>query len=250
MKKLLYSLTGLVLMFCVSCTDIDNYDGPNAQMSGRLIDKTTGENFIAGQNEYNIRIWEMSWSDNPGPQDIPIKQDGTFMDTKLFSATYDMQPYGGPFWPAERQTDVKLSGHLQKDFEVTPYLQIVDFTYSLKENDSLIVSCKLKAPITQDLPRILEIKPFVSLTQFCGEGSRIEEYDKHEDKKWYYVKVEQNWWDGVGPMVPNAISDKTYTPRTPLPLKKGRTYYVRMGVRVDDTYKKYNYSPVVKIDVP
>lgn len=249
MKKIIYSLIGLALLFCFSCTETDNYDGPDAQMSGKLIDKTTGENFITGQGEFNIRIWEMSWSDNPGPQDIPVKQDGTFNDSKLFSATYDMQPYGGPFWPAERQTDIKLSGHLQKDFEVIPYLQIVDFTYSLDGNN-LTVSCKLKAPITENLPKVLEIKPFVSLTQYCGEGNRISEYDQYKDGARYYVKVEQNWWDGVGPMELNAVSYNTYTPETPLPLKSGRTYYVRMGVRVEDTYKKYNYSPIVKIDVP
>jgi len=249
MKKLLYSLTGLALMFTFSCTDIDNYDGPNAQMSGRLIDKTTGENYVTGQGEFSIRIWEMSWSENPGPQDIPIKQDGTFSDSKLFAATYDMQPYGGPFWPAERQTDISLSGHLQKDFEVTPYLKIVNFTHRL-EGNNLIVSCKLQAPITQDLPQVLEIRPFVSQTQFCGEGNHINEYDKYEDGKRYYIKVNKNWWDGVGPMENNAVSHETYTPETPIPLKSGRSYYVRVGVNVEDTYRKYNYSEIVKVDVP
>lgn len=243
MKKILYSLSASVLLFCASCTDIDNYDGPNAQMNGNLIDKTTGKNFITGQGEFNIRIWEMSWSDNPSPQDIPVKQDGTFSDTKLFSATYDMVPYGGPFWPVDRQTNIKLSGSLTKDFEVTPYLQVVNVTHELS-GTNLKLTCRLKAPVTEGLPRVLEVRPFVSLTQFCGEGSRIEEYN--DDK--YRKEINTNWWDGVGDMTTGEGNETYILPD--LPLKSGRTYFVRVGVRVEDTYRKYNYSEIIEVKVP
>jgi len=243
MKRILYSLAVSTLTLLFSCTDIDNYDAPDARMSGNLIDKTTGKNFITGQGEFSIRIWEMSWSDNPSPQDIPVKQDGTYYDDKLFSATYDMQPYGGPFWPAERETDLKLSGSLSKDFEVTPYLQVTDVTHELV-GTNLKLSCKLRAPITQDLPRVLEVRPFVSLTQFCGEGSRITEYSRDEYRK----EINSNWWDGVGDMT-TGIGYETYV-LPDLALKSGSTYYVRVGARVEDTYRKYNYSEIIEIKVP
>lgn len=243
MKSILYSLSGLALVFLFSCTDIDNYDEPNAEMSGKVVDHATGGNFITGQGEFNIRIWEKSWSDNPTPQDIPVKQDGTFNDTKLFSGTYDVQPYGGPFWPVDPQSGVKLLGSLEMNFEVTPYLQITDLTQELV-GTNLKLTCKLKAPITQNLPRVLEVRPFVSLTQFCGAGSRIDEYN--DDK--YRKEVNTNWWDGVGDMT-TGIGYETYV-LPDLPLKSGRTFYVRVGARVEDTYRQYNYSEIIKVVVP
>ena len=32
--------------------------------------------------------------------------------------------------------------------------------------------------------------------------------------------------------------------------KPGYTFFVRMGARVDDTFQMYNYSDIVKIEVP
>lgn len=244
MKKiLLYGFTGLMLSAFTACSDIDNYDGPNAAMNGTVADKTSTSNFLTGQGEFSIRIWEKSWSDNPTPQDIPVKQDGTFNDTKLFSGTYDVQPYGGPFWPIERQTGVKLSGTLNMNFEITPYLHIVDVTHKL-EGTNLKLTCRLQAPVTENLPRVLDIRPFVSLTQFCGDGSKIDEYAKNQ----YRIEVNNNWWDGVGDMA-TGQGTQTYT-LPDLPLKSGRTFYVRIGARVDDTYKKYNYSDIIKVEVP
>lgn len=243
MKKIYYTIIALTILLGASCTDIDNYDGPNAGMKGKLIDKVTGKNFIAGQGEFSIRLWEMSWSDNPTPQNIPIKQDGTFSDSKLFAATYDMQPFGGPFWPVKKETDIKLSGTLEKDFEVTPYLYVIDVTSTL-EGTNLKLTCKLKAPITENLPRVMEVKPFVSLTQYCGEGSRIEEYNKDQ----YRVEINKTWAEGLGDMTTGEGSEVYTLPD--LPLKSGRTYYVRVGVKVEDTYRKYNYCDIIKVVVP
>lgn len=245
MKRLIYSLAAcLVLMYGTSCTDVDNYDGPDAAMNGRIIDATTGENFIAGQGEFSVRIWEMSWSDNPTPQNLVVKQDGTYNHLKLFSGTYDVQPYDGPFWPVEKTTDVKLSGTITHDFTVTPYLKIIQTEAELN-GTTLTLSCKLQAPVTQNLPQVIEIRPFISLTQFCGAGSRIEEYFKDH----YRVLLNKNWGDGIGAMVEDAVSNDTYSVGN-LELKSGRTYYVRMGAKVRDTYEKYNYSEIIKVTVP
>jgi len=243
MKKILYIFSILTSTIFFSCTSVDNYDEPNAILSGNVMDSITGKSFITGQAESSIRLWEMSWSDNPTPQDIPIKQDGTYNDTKLFGATYDMQPYGGAFWPAQRQTGITLKGSLKKDFKVIPYLYVTDVTSQLV-GTTLKLTCKLKAPVTQNLPRVLEIRPFVSLTQFCGAGSRIDEYNL--DK--YKLDVNNNWWDGVGDMS-TGVGSITYV-LPDLPLKSGRTFYVRIGVRVEDTYRQYNYSDIITVQVP
>lgn len=243
MKKLVFIFSILSLGMLSSCMKTDNYPAPDATFSGNVIDSVTGKPFLTGQGEAHIRIWEVSFKNNPTPQDIPIKQDGTFYDDKLFSATYDMQPYGGAFWPAQRDSAIQLHKSLQKDFKVVPYLYVVDVNSKLVDT-TLFLTCRLKAPITQNLPRVLDIRPFVSLTQFVGAGSRIDEYAL--DK--YKIAVNTNWWDGLGNM---TTGEGTTTYNLPaLPLKSRRTFYVRIGVRVEDTYRQYNYSDILKIQVP
>ena len=226
-----------------SCMKTDNYAAPIATISGTLYDSITGKPFLVSQGETHIRIWEISYKTNPTPQDLAIKQDGTFTDTKLFSGTYNMQPYGGAFWPAALDSSVRLDKSLEKDFKVIPYLYVEDVNSQL-DDSTLYLTCKLRAPVTQNLPTVLDIRPFVSLTQFVGNNSAISEF---LDSK-YSVGVNSNWWDGVGDMT-TGEGYNTYA-LTGLPLRKGLTYYVRVGVRVEDTYQQYNYSDILKIQVP
>lgn len=243
MKKIIFLFSILSFWMLSSCMKTDNYLAPDATFTGNVFDSITGKPFLTGQGEAHIRIWEVSFKENPTPQDIPVKQDGTFEDTKLFSATYDMQPYGGAFWPAARETGIQLKKTLQKDFKVVPYLYVVDVKANLVDT-TLLLSCRLKAPVTENLPRVLDIRPFISLTQYVGAGSRIDEYAL--DK--YKIDVNKTWSDGVGDMTTGEGAE-TYT-LPALPLKPGRTFYVRVGVRVEDTYRQYNYSDIIKIQVP
>lgn len=245
MKKILYSLSALALLLTISaCTSIDNYDEPGDTIQGRIIDKTTGNNFITCVNDFRVRIWDKSWSDNPSPQDLIVKSDGTYQNTKLFSGTYDMQPYDGAFWPVEVETGIKLSGSLSKDFEVTPYLHVTDVTSNLSGN-KLHLTCKLEAPITEGLPRVLQIKPFVSLNKNnCGNSVKIGKFD---DGK-YTAQINKSWSE-IGDMT-TGIGNQTYTLQNDLDLTPGLTYYIRLGVQVEDTYRKYNYSDVIEVVVP
>jgi hypothetical protein len=241
MKKTLYSLVGcLAFLFCFSCTAIDNYDSPDARLSGRIIDQTTGENFLG---EAGIRMWEISWDSLPQPRDLAVMQDGTYNNTKLFKGTYDMQAYNGAHWPAERITGIKLANSTVQDFEVIPYIKVVDVKWKLDGLD-LTLSCKLEAPITEGLPEVWEIRPFVSLTQFCNTGSRIDEYNKDE----YRTNVSKNWAD-IAASSGSKTSIEFSIPKV-LPLKSGRTFYVRLGARVRDIYSKYNYSEIFEVKVP
>lgn len=244
MKKIWYILcAGLVLASAQSCTKTDNYDGPNASLSGNVIDLTTGEPLLSGQGEYSIRLWETSWSDNPSPQDLAVKQEGTYSNNKLFQATYSLQPYGGPFWPVEKITDFQLKGDDTKDFTVTPYLKIANVQWEL-DGTNLKISCKLQAPKPEGLPQVIEIRPFISLTEYCGEGNRIDAYFKDE----YRVLINKNWSE-IGNM-DSGEGSETYVVPNRLPLKSGYTYYVRMGAKVRDTFEKFNYSEIIQIKVP
>lgn len=251
MKKILYSFLLGIIAFCMaSCMEIDNFEAPDAHVTGRLIDQTTGQNLITDHGDTHIRLWEMSYSTNPAPQSIPVKFDGTYNNERLFAGTYDMLPHNGPYWPADTIFGVRIGRKTTtQDFEVTPYLHITDFD-ALLEGTFLTLTCRLSAPFTEMtingeivlLPNVLEVRPFLSLTQYCGAANNIGEYWTND----FRVNLRRAWnridTDGDGK------SDETYT--ITVPVKKGYTYNVRMGANVNYTDQKFNYSEVKRIVVP
>jgi hypothetical protein len=243
MKKTIYFAAIAALMSLSACMGIDNWDAPDARFHGRIIDSYTGENILTSQDEWSIRIWERSWTQGiPNYQSLSVMQDGTYNNTKLFAATYDMLPYGGAFWPCDTVKNVVLKKTVEQDFTVTPYLQVIDFNASVN-GTSLTLTCRLRAPRREGLPNLYEIKPFISLTTFCGNGNNsyinIDDYNKTR------ITINKSWKDEVG----DGDTSGTYSVG-PIPVKSGYTYYVRLGAAVNDANRRYNYSPIVKVTVP
>ena len=242
MKKLFYTILSLGVMVAgASCMKIDNFAEPNASVSGTIIDKTTGKAMMFDQGDTHIRIWERSYSVNPTYQDLAVKADGTYKNTKLFAGTYDMVPCDGAYWPCDTTYNVKIgkSGKVQ-DFEVTPYLHVVDFQQALNGTE-LTLSCKLQAPVVENLPQVVEVRPFLSLNEHCGAANHINYY--YTDT--YRVNI-RKLWNKIGDADGNGLETYSIT----MTVKPGYTYWCRMGVQVNNTYKNWNYSEVVKITVP
>jgi len=243
MKKLIiYSILGGSLLSVTSCLKTDNWDAPDARVHGRIIDSYTGENLLSSQNDWGIRIWERSWeATEPNNQTLAVKQDGSYNNSKWCAGTYEMLPYGGPFWPVtDTLKNVVFDGVTEQDFTVTPYLQLTDFEATLNGLE-LTLECRLNAPIRTGLPNLVELKPFLSLTTFSGESNYIN-IPEYSDKR---IQINKSWQEEVG----DAETSDVYT-IGPLPVKAGYTYYVRLGANVNDANRKYNYTEIVKVDVP
>lgn len=266
MKKVIYSLLlGAVALSMHSCMEVDNFDGPEARFFGTIYDSTTGKPVLADQGECYLKLWEKSWSLTPSSQDIPLKQDGTFQDTKLFNGTYDVVPEGS-WWPADTvrvPIGRKTPG---KDFTITPYLKIEDFSVRYVNEatkDSIFITAAISAPMEQmtnkagellTLPRITDVRPFISTVQFCGGGHNIGWYYDQSQSKTVPNGVPEDY--GVQPkkLFSALPKDETGTKTTPyvfkVPVKHGYYYFIRVGARVDDMFKKYNYSEIAILDVP
>lgn len=243
MKKILYLMLGVAMLSLASCQKIDNWDEPNARLYGNVIDSYTGENLMMDQNDWQIRIWDGTWTEKTGtkaiPQNLAVMKDGVYNNSKLFSGTYDMLPYDGPFWPVDTLKGVVLNNETKQDFTVTPYLQIQDFTATLN-GTNLTLTCTVKAPKITGLPNLYEVKPFLSLTTFCGNSNYINIPEYNNMRK----SINKSWAAEVG-----TADSKAYT-IGPLPVKSGYTYYVRVGANVNALSRRYNYSPIVKVVVP
>jgi len=265
MKKILFLVLGATLLSLSSCFEIDNWDAPNCTWSGTVTDSYTGQPLASSQNDWQMRIWERSWTGHEegatANQDLRIKQDGTYENTKLFAGTYDFLPYNGPFWPVDTVKGLELKKKLQFDYEVTPYLQIMDHSVELYQNkgiDSVRVKFKVRAPLLKnlnpttgdsiDLPRLYEARVYFSfLEHYCGGGS-----NSSLGTPQYVDNVRVRPANNTANQWAALLDANNTTPEYSFgaPVRKGYTYYIRSGAAVDDPYRKPSYSDIVKIHVP
>jgi len=238
MKKLL--IKGIIgagfLFFVFSCTKKDNVAGPDSGFQGNIIDSVTGKNLVTETGGVQIELKQLSWSTNPSPYDIPSKPDGSFEDTRIFSGHYSVIPTQGAFWPVDSILK-DISGITTQDFTVVPYLEIANLTH-VQDADSLVMTFQLQAPRTNGLPQIIDATEFVNNTTLVGGGAFISQF---KDESSSTVTINSNW--------SSAIAATTY--RTVVHnLQPGWTYYARVGVRVNDSYKQYNLSDIVQVVMP
>jgi hypothetical protein len=237
MKQLISRvLLGVCVLATSACTKIDNYDAPDASFEGRLIDATTHANFLTSQNSIQVRMEQVSWSATPSPQEIPSKFDGTFKDTKLFKGTYRIIPKGGAFWPIYDSVRVDIAKGSSHDFELTPYISIKNFTQSLV-GTTLTLKFNIDAPIAAGLPTIIDAQPYVNTTKLVGAGASIRDYSETKA-----VTINKEFVD-------MSAADKAITLTIPN-LIPGRKFFVRVGVRLNDSFKSSNFSEIVEVDVP
>ena len=263
MKKIIYLVIGATLLSLGSCKKIDNWDEPGSRLYGNVIDSYTGTNLQMDQNDWQIRIIDRTWEKKNATvatyQSLAVMKDGVYNNSKLFSGTYDMIAYDGPFWPVDTIKGVVLGSETQQDFTVKPYLQVVDATATLGGTalaPTLTFTCNVKAPLITGLPNLYEVRPFLSLTTFCGNSNNINigDYNTAQSSTSATASakrsINRSWAAELTARILPANSDKIPYTMGPLPVKPGYTYYVRVGANVNALSRRYNYSPIVKVVVP
>jgi len=221
-----------------SCIKKDNYPGPNASLQGNIFqDGTSSKNMVQTcTGNFSIRLEQLDWSSTPTPQDIPVKYDGTYQNTELFSGHYRVSIKGGAFWPvAPQEIDIRQGTTL--DFQLTPYLTLANFTADMADSTTLSIHFDMQAPIDAGIPTVLEMQPFINTTRIVGPGASI--FDFSDANK---VSINKDW---------SAMTASDKSPTMVVPnLIKGRTFFVRVGVRFNNDDKSYNLSEIIKVDVP
>lgn len=231
MKNKLFMLlcfTGLLH----SCK-IDNYEAPSATLQGVILDgKGASLQTEQGQANTRIRTEELSWSSTPTPLFLNVKQDGTYTNNKLFAGKYRVSPVEGPFYPVAPD-EIDLKTVTTHDFHVIPYVDVEWAADPVLTSDKKIaVTFKFKLndpPAGMVKPAITDYRLFVSTTEYVGNNN----------------------FDPVNGAVTTIPAENTVVSLTTTTAMKYATkYYVRVGVRVNDTFKKYNYTTVKSITVP
>jgi len=228
MKKITLIVLILYSILNFQGCQLDNYDGPDAALTGRLIDQETNEPMPTQyQNGAKIRLYEFydgQWS--PQPNDFWIKQDGTFENNVIFSGNYRIIAEGA--FDKLDAIEMEISGTKTLDIKVAPFLRLtID---AVANGDAISLSTKIS--------RSANAAKIKTITFLCAKTPYV-------DKSTFIKKVDKD----VSAMDDKEIVSQIFT-ETISELTRGTTYYVRVGALAENPANDYNYSTVLTINVP
>lgn len=165
-----------------------------------------------------------------------------------------MTPIEGAFYPYDEEgdiVDIKKGATTTHDFTVVPYLEVewVNEPHLMAEDNNRIEAtikftrnANPKDAEGEDTrPAVSEIYLFVSSNQYVGNGNCYDDIIS--------TGMPPNAGKVTTPLF--LQENREITLRTSREVKYTNTrYYVRVGVRCNDQYQKYNYTTIVTVDVP
>lgn len=139
MKKIFYLLSILAVASSCSLFQLDNYDEPDAVVSGTIYDAKTHEPlaveckfgnmfggvYMGAPTEGYFSVYQKGW-DYEAAQYWHFKNNGTYKNALVFSGTYRMEANADNFYPTSKDDVVIKKGENTIDWEVTPYVRILN----------------------------------------------------------------------------------------------------------------------------
>jgi hypothetical protein len=150
MKKIRFII--LLSVLGLSACELDNYDRPAAGLSGKFIDSETNE--LVQQDIIRGTVVELREHgyDQVAPQNLVVKNDGTYQNSLLFANTYTVEPKRGNFIAVAPQ-EITLNGQTILDFKVIPYIRIREATI-IKSGTKVIANFKLEQNLINNIKKI------------------------------------------------------------------------------------------------
>lgn len=232
MKKILRNtlMAGWMLAMAASC-ELDNFEGPDASISGAFYDIETGK--LVEQDIINgtkIKYEEQGWN-NPEQQTMVVKCDGTYQNTKIFSGKYDFYFEESNFIPPVRLINHEIkAGDNRLDFTVQPYIRIPGSV--IKREGNKIVARFIVAPTVN--------MPVESIGLFAHTDYAVGAELAHVKTQ---VSINAVVSEPTTYTLEINLNDKSDI------LKSGKTYYFRVGAKIKATGAKYNYAKALQITI-
>lgn len=217
-------LTALAFISC----ELDNYDGPNASISGVVRDIETGDPIQQDiSNGSNIIFVEHGF-ENPEEQRMIFKVNGEYTNKLMFSGVYDFYFNESNFVKPEKIVDYKIkSGDNKLDFEVLPYIRVSDVTVQ-KSGDKIIAKFKITPTVDNNVREVglFGHTDFIVGAQYAHDRATasVNQAFKGEARE-FTLEMGTNQF------------------------KQGKEYYFRVGAIIDVPNSRYNYAPSVKLTI-
>lgn len=255
------------LLTSCSLFELDNYKAPSETLKGRVVDVKTGEPVLTDQGAEGIRVrlTETSWKGNVTPLDFNCMPDGTFQNTKLFEADYNVR-IDGPFIPliktAEDGTvisndtqDIHLKGVKELTFEVKPFLK-VEFNGVPTVSDGVITARVVVTRATSREEMLAELKN-TGYTDSQANITDIQLFVSQSSSVGY--RARDTRWSSEIKYTGKAFEDNISKPiviKSNGTIPSGRKVFIRAAARINyDTpvgsgTRRWNYSEPLEIDIP
>lgn len=248
MKTIKYSFSSILLGILLSGCQLDNFDGPDAQIHGSIIDAETGE-LIAQElgtsgDAPSVQVIEYGYAIRK-VQKWKIKMNGEYQNNLVFSGTYDIIMNDGNYVKLDTLKAYNIHpGNNQLDFKVIPNIRIKD-SHVEKNDNQVIATCKLE--YGHAIGKVEKVALFI-------------QSDQHPSYSFYLAHIEKNIEnDNICFETNNQNKEKIFTLTLDLSseegkkLKTGKKYFCRIGSRPKDlgegVQAKYNYSPVFELQL-
>ena len=233
----------VISVLAISC-EIDNYDGPDASISGRFLDNVTGE--LVGtdiSNGNSIGAYELGWA-SEARQNWVIKNSGEYTNNLVFAGTYRLELNNGNFYPFVVNDFVIEKGSNTYDFTVTPFIRIKNPEIRYDAATKIVTATfNLEAGGTD--VKLNEIRLFAFTDHWVGNYVKFAIASAD-----CYKRVSNN-------LVSATISGDKYTLSMNVAdnaslFKYTRNYYFRIGALATVSgvgTVRHNYSPLTVINI-
>ena len=171
MKKLAIRylfLIPIVIFVFASCEmfKLDNYEGPNATLKGRILDELTGELVETDlQTGSTLKFKELGWAEG-GILSRVIMQNGEYQDKLMFAGTYRLEFSDCNFYPFVIEEFVVKKGGNEQDFTVTPYIRVKNVNIR-QEGNQIVATFNLQAGRPE--VRLSDVQIYLSTDMYVGQ---------------------------------------------------------------------------------
>lgn len=240
MKKIaLLNICAAALIFSFSSCVKDNMPGPNAQVYGKILDKSTGK-LVETElvNGARIEAFELGYPTQVS-QVWVIKNSGEYRNNLVFSANYDFQLRNSNFFPTSLLNYTIKPGGNELDFQVVPYIRINNsqITYDAA-NKKVNASFTLEAG-DPALVKVSEVRLYAFSDMYVGEATRFN-----------ISGTAISTFSPAATITGNTINLSIDVGANAALFPPGRNYYFRIGALANvanvGTIRR-NFTPYVKI---
>ncbi|SIO37836.1 DUF3823 domain-containing protein [Chitinophaga niabensis] len=242
----------ILILLASGCTKkYDDYPEPAETLAGNIKDAGSKSNLQseAGDRGMRLVLEELSWSSTPTPYYFFAMQDGSFRNTKIFKGNYRIS-VEGPFVPlvqydgsgqvtVDKRKTMDIAGTTNVDFEVEPFLNVAWVGEPAYNATNKTISVQVRftrgTANTAFHKNVTDVFLFVSPNNYVGNNN----YDNK-----YSVQVNYGGTSG------NDQLGQTVTLTTKDVLPGSRSFFLRVGARIDYGLKYYNYTTVKTINIP
>ena len=242
---LVYTCCFSIAFFLLSC-ELDNFEGPDAQVFGALIDAKTGEpvqqEIGTSGDAAKIQVIEYGYS-SKNPQEWLIKTNGEYRNNLVFSGTYDVVINRGNFVKLDTIKGYKfLPGANELSFMVTPNIRVIEPSVTKEENN---IVARFKLEYGHDAGKVDEIALFAQEDSHPSNTFNLTRTTRNVSDRELTYENNAAFKNEVFEVAIDLNSDQGRA------LVAGKKYFFRVGAKpvgLEGEQIRYNYSKVFELE--